>query len=324
MIFSLQKRFLVFLVLPVTLSLLIMGVTSFIYARSYLLDEWSSMVRLKLEKTAHQVQMRLDRKRAVIKMMEDADVNPEATVIEAFLTQEVSKMEGVLSAEILPVTPNNSISVKPTAPGTTNVAGVMCDIPDGDFKRPCATDQESASDIGPMGADHHERMERMMKMYSNELSFDDSHNVLSITETFGSPDHHKTKEIVVRVAFDSLIKGILEAGQWSHSYACLVKSDGRYLAHTDSSMAGLKVLGETGDPLKKKALTEMTQKSFGVIIDAGYPPDRVIGFYRVPTTDWFLIMVSRETDALAPIARFNFNSTFAVDLDGKKLTKSVE
>ena len=91
MVFSLQKRFLVFLLLPVTLSLLIMGVTSFIYARSYLLDEWSSMVRLKLEKTAHQVRMRLDRKRAVMQMMVDADLNPESTVIEAFLSQNFLK-----------------------------------------------------------------------------------------------------------------------------------------------------------------------------------------------------------------------------------------
>ena len=47
MVFSLQKRFLVFLLLPVTLTLAIVGVTSFIYARSYLLDEWGAMVRLK-------------------------------------------------------------------------------------------------------------------------------------------------------------------------------------------------------------------------------------------------------------------------------------
>ena len=146
-----------------------------------------------------------------------------------------------------------------------------------------------------------------MRMYSNQLSFNDAHNVLSITETFGSADQPKAKEIVVRVAFDSLIKGILEIGQWPHSYACLVKSDGRYLAHTDNSMAGLKVMGETGDPLEKKALTEMAQKSFGVVIGAGYPPDRMIGFYRIPTTDWFLVLVSRGTDVLAPIGRFNFN-----------------
>ena len=160
MVFSLQKRFLVFLLLPVTLSLLIMGVTSFIYARSYLLDEWSSMVRLKLEKTAHQVRMRLDRKRAVIQMMEDADLNPESTVIEAFLSQELSKMKGVLSVEVIPVVPNKSISEKPPASGTTNGGGAMCDIPDGAVNRPCVADQEIANDIRPMGVDHHSHMER--------------------------------------------------------------------------------------------------------------------------------------------------------------------
>ena len=216
-------------------------------------------------------------------------------------------MKGVLSVEVIPVVPNKSISEKTPASGTTNGGGAMCDIPDGAVNHPYVADQEIANDIRPMGVDHHSPMERMMRMYSNQLSFNDAHNVLSITETFGSGDQPKAKEIVVRVAFDSLIKGILEIGQWPHSYACLVKSDGRYLAHTDNSMAGLKVMGETGDPLENKALTEMAQKSFGVVIGAGYPPDRMIGFYRIPTTDWFLVLVSRGTDVLAPIGRFNFD-----------------
>ena len=111
-----------------------------------------------------------------------------------------------------------------------------------------------------------------MSRYGNELSFDDSHNVLSITETFGGASQQQAKKIVVKVAFDSLIKGILEVGQWRHSYACLVKPDGHYLAHTDKSMAGLKVMGETGDALEKTVLKEMTQKSFGVVIGRRISP----------------------------------------------------
>jgi len=307
MVFSLQKRFLVFLLLPVTLTLAIVGVTSFIYARSYLLDEWGAMVRLKLEKTAHQVRMRLDRKRAMMRLMENAGVNPEATAIEAFLAQELTKMEGVISVEILPLTPSKSISGNNPASQTADAKRAMCEIPDGSDQHPCVGDQKGASYFSSSRMNQHERMERMMGRYGNELSFDDSHNVLSITETFGGANQHQAKKIVVKVAFDSLIKGILEVGQWRHSYACLVKPDGHYLAHTDKSMAGLKVMGETGDALEKTVLKEMTQKSFGVVIGAGYPPDRVIGFYQVPTTDWFLVLVSRGSDVLAPIVRFNFN-----------------
>jgi adenylate cyclase len=307
MVFSLQKRFFVFLLLPVTLSLAIVGVTSFIYARSYLLDEWGAMVKLKLEKTAHQVRMRLDRKRAMMRLMADAEVNPEATAIEAFLAQELSKMQGVISVEVLPLTPSKSTSGNTPPSETADSKRAMCEIPEGQAQRPCGADRKGASYFSSSPMNQHERMERMMSRYGNELSFDDSHNVLSITETFGGAIPDQAKKIVVKVAFDSLIKGILEVGQWRHSYACLVKPDGHYLAHTDKSMAGLKVMGETGDALEKTVLKEMTQKSFGVVIGAGYPPDRVIGFYQVPTTDWFLVLVSRGSDVLAPIVRFNFN-----------------
>ncbi len=67
----------------------------------------------------------------------------------------------------------------------------MCDIPDGAAQRPCAADQERGvlfqiHGHGPSCA-HGAHDE----MYGNELSFDDSHNVLSITETFGSADQHQ-------------------------------------------------------------------------------------------------------------------------------------
>ena len=69
MIFSVQKRFLVFLLLPVVLILLVSGVASFLYARSYLLDGWTAMTKLRLEWTAHQIQMRLNSRRELMDLI---------------------------------------------------------------------------------------------------------------------------------------------------------------------------------------------------------------------------------------------------------------
>lgn len=112
MIFSLQKRFLVFLLLPVVLIVLVSGVASFLYARSYLLDEWKAMTKLRLEWTAHQIRMRLDSKRELINLVVKAETTSDSTVIQAFLTQQLSEMPGVRSVELQPLSPTRRSPMK--------------------------------------------------------------------------------------------------------------------------------------------------------------------------------------------------------------------
>ncbi|MCL5126414.1 MAG: HAMP domain-containing protein [Deltaproteobacteria bacterium] len=309
MVFSLQKRFLLLLLLPVTLSLTITGVTLFIYTRSYLLDDWTSMVKLRFEKTAHQVQMQLDKKRTVVDMIADAETNPGATAIQAFLSHQLSEMEGVLSVEILSMSPSASRPETTLHRDKLPNNEILRNIYNVSTKLAAMINDDAFRKRSGMGG-HHSHLKGTAKTHNSVLSFDDSNNVLLVTEYFGGTEQHPAKEIVVRISFDSLIKDILEVGQWHHSYACLVKPNGQYLAHTNSSMNRFGGLGETGDPLEKKVLEEMTQRNFGTILGEGYPPDRMIGFYKVPTTDWYLVLVSRGADVLAPIARFSFNYVF--------------
>jgi len=150
-----------------------------------------------------------------------------------------------------------------------------------------------------------------MRSSGSEWSFDESHNFLAMTETFGGAEEAPAKRIVVTISFESFMKGILEAGQWKDSYACLVKSDGRYLAHTDPWMNTLSRFGDTGDPLEKKVLEEMKTEDFGTVLGEGHPPDRVIGFYKVPGTDWYLLLVSQGNGIMAPIVRFRYTYILA-------------
>src|SRR5208283_1343654 len=98
MIFSLQKRFLVLLLLPVLLVLSILGLASFLYARSFLLDQWNLTTKLSLEKTAHQIQMRLDEKRGMMELIALAEKKGDPTL--SFLIQELKNQGGVLSANL--------------------------------------------------------------------------------------------------------------------------------------------------------------------------------------------------------------------------------
>ena len=58
---SLQQRLMLFLFLPVAALLISMGIIGFVYARNSLLKEWREAAVLKLQRAAHQVDMRLSR-----------------------------------------------------------------------------------------------------------------------------------------------------------------------------------------------------------------------------------------------------------------------
>lgn len=306
MVFSLQRRFLLFLFLPVILFFLIAGVASYMYARSYLLDQWGATAKVKLERTAHQIKMKLDSKRELIDLIVEAETIPDSTVTQAFLLQQLSKREGVSFVDIqtLPVQETNSGQMAEYAEKAP-----LLPVPT--IQRLLVSRFVSMNQMRGHGMEHGERREEVhgkrMTRSLPALSFDESRNFLTIAKNLGGPPEKPTRKVVVTISFDSFMKGILEVGQWKGSYACLVKSDGTILAHTDPSMNTRDTLGKTGDPLEIKVLNEMKTRTFGTVLGNGNPPDWVIGFYKVPTTDWYLVLVSKGSVILAPIVRFRFN-----------------
>ena len=65
---SLQQRLSLFMFLPVALLLIAMGFVGFIYARDSLVNQWREAAILKLQRAAHQVDMRLNRTKTWIQM----------------------------------------------------------------------------------------------------------------------------------------------------------------------------------------------------------------------------------------------------------------
>jgi hypothetical protein len=68
---SLQQRLVLFLLLPVAMLLLGMGIVGFIYARNTLLTQWREAAILKLQRAAHDVDMRLSRPKEWLQMYND-------------------------------------------------------------------------------------------------------------------------------------------------------------------------------------------------------------------------------------------------------------
>ncbi|MDH3555985.1 MAG: hypothetical protein OES18_09075, partial [Deltaproteobacteria bacterium] len=68
---SLQQRLMLFLFLPVAALLIGMGMIGFVYARNSLLTQWREAAVLKLQRAAHEVDMRLSRPLKWLEMYND-------------------------------------------------------------------------------------------------------------------------------------------------------------------------------------------------------------------------------------------------------------
>lgn len=338
MVFSLQRRFILFLFLPVTLVLLLTSVAAFFYAQFYLLHEWESAAKIRLEKMGLEIKTKLDQKREIIALLADAQTTPDSNVTQVFLVQHLLHQDGVRFVDIRDTDKGSTQSTRsnkqtdavPSARGAGKVTRDRESI----LKREPATNEnvQGPMMMNPMMPQHPMMMDRMrsrlggmtkpksspgattgqhylmMRGRRLDVSLDESGSFLSIVKEVEIAGKLE-KKIVVTVSFDSFMKGILEASDstGTGSYACLVSSDGKYLAHTDPSMYTLHELGETGHSVDKRVLEEMKKQQFGTVYGEGYPPHWIVGFYRVPTTDWYLLVSSKGSVVLAPIMRFQLN-----------------
>ena len=117
---------------------------------------------------------------------------------------------------------------------------------------------------------------------------------------------HTLGSLKTNVSFPYLMEGVLSFS-WDKSYmACLVDDQGRYLAHTNPSMKGLRKLGDSHNPLDKILLKEMQTRSSGTVLGPGYPPTEVSGFYHLQTAPWAILLYARGQQVLEPINNFRF------------------
>jgi len=286
MVFSLEKRFLVFLLIPLTLIVGLLAFGNFFVARSYLLAQWAESTRLKLEKAAHQITMELDEKMELITLIGKAENVPHGDLLQAFLIQQLSATKGV-----------NFVDVQLLPQGQPQVGIREID----------ATDYDSGAGEG---------------LYTMELCGDFGFcapitnagaldRSLRIVKMLGEAEKPPSKRLVVRISFDSLITPVREMAQWQGSIPLLVTSAGQLLAADDKAFADRKQLGDNGDELEKKLLEEIRNKPYGTVSGKGRPPDQIIGFYKVPSINWYVVLISPGSTLMAPLVRFRFYSLMA-------------
>jgi len=286
---SLQQRLSVFLLLPLTLLLILIGFTGFIYARNLLISQWQEASILKLQRAAHQVDMRLQHVKEWIRIFNQAAGDRDNPMLRLLAIEQLEKQDSV---DHVYLTWGNS----PThsAKLQNGQMSSLSSMPKGHRQG--------------MGS-HNRVMRRFHSARIKELTpprYDDAinHETVSLISDLNDEQGRPVGRLEVVLEFNVLIENVRESGWWQSNKAYLVDSTGKVLTGTSSEE--LDSLSESKQALERETLKALLSKPFGTLRGQGHPPREVSGFYRLQEAPWSLVMIAPGKEILLPIVRFRF------------------
>ena len=278
---SLQQRISIFLILPVAFLLTLMGIAGFIYARNLLLSQWREASVLKLQRAAHQVDMRLANVKDWIQVFNQTSVGQDTAAIHKLAIEQLKKQPDVDQVDLTWIdnqTPVHALS-------GNRMSRRMKQMADG---RPMM-----------MRRFHQARIQQITPpRYDDAIN----HETVSLISDLNDENGQTVGRLEVVLDFKVLIKEVIESGWWQSNEAYLISDGGKIL--TVAEIEKPESPADNSGPLEREALQAMKTKSYGTILGAGHPPAEVIGFYKLQQAPWSLIMIAPGKEILAPIVRF--------------------
>lgn len=280
---SLQQRLVLFLLLPVSALLLGMGFVGFIYARNSLLTQWREAALLKLQRAAHDVDMRLSRPKEWLQTFNDTGGEHYDERTQDWILGQLRQINGV---------------ERVTLTTADEKAGeeVLHLHRDGYTGR-----GRQERTMGASRGRMHFHRARIAEITPPHYDTFLEQETVSIMSELIDADGRTIGRLEVAIRFDYLLENVGVAGWWQSNRAFLVDNKGRVLISTDPDR---QQLGENNDPLELATLTAIKQETSGTILGQGHPPDEVGGFHRLEEAPWSVVMVAPGRAILAPIARF--------------------
>lgn len=289
---SLQQRLTIFVLFPVALLLIGMGFAGFIYARNSLLGQWREAAILKLQRAAHRVDMRLDRVKKWIEVLDEAGESQDPELVYSWVVDRLKRAEGVSRVDLI------WTNEKAESREASKNFRLMEQIP---------------TRMGQMGGmkESQERnrimMRRLRRAKISEITpprYDSlvKKKTVSLISLLVDKNGQTIGQFEVVLGFDSLIANIIESGWWQSNKAFLVDDKGNILAGTVPQER--KALADNNDPVEVKTLDALKAEPFGTIHGPGHPPVEVSGFYKLEQAPWNLVMIAPGEKVLAPIVKF--------------------
>jgi adenylate cyclase len=98
---TLQRRFIFLLLVPVTLFLLGFGVLGYRFIQNILFTEWQEIAILRLERAAHQMDMRLHGQMQLMESFARAGQDPRGKEIQGWLLERIKAQPGVTQVKLI-------------------------------------------------------------------------------------------------------------------------------------------------------------------------------------------------------------------------------
>lgn len=257
----------IFLILPVAIFLMVTGMSGYVYIRNSLLQEWQETAILRLERAAHQIDMRLQLLRQWMEALAQTDSGPHRAALQEWVLKQLQGQAGVTQARL-----------------TWGEA------------RP-----------GESAAKFRAATQKVARISPPQYFYPPGQETVGIRSELLDEAGDYLGQVEVIVNFNYLMQDLLTSGWMQSHLACLVDADkGNYLAHTDPAMKGRHCLGETQDALELAMFKAMKEKPSDTLLGVGYTMDQVIGYYRLHAAPWAIMLHAPGSKILAPILRFRF------------------
>lgn len=287
---SLQKRLFLFLLFPVAVLLIAMGLLIFVYARESLLTQWKEAATLKLERAARDVDARLSGPVDWMEMFHGTAGEPRGDAVRAWV---VKQLEGLNGVERVTVTGAEKQAEAGSRAG-------QCPIHPQSGK--CYTWSRGGDNpwmerwMGEMEFERAEIAGISLPRYDELIA----HETVTLASDLLDRNGKAVGRLEVAIRFQYLIEGALKSG-WSQSErAFLVSGEGKVLACNVSEEAEKACYDEA----VRAAVEAMQKKTSGTIIHPDRSREDVVGFYRLKEAPWSLVVVAPSNEILAPISRF--------------------
>ena len=268
---TLQGKLIVLLLIPVFLIILAGGVASFLYSRDAMLKQWNESAVLKLQRAAHDLEMRISKPIDLVNMFYKTKPGDNILRSQKKLAQHIEGMDGVVRVGFTYIKPVKSSS---------------------------SMNMENMPMKNMVMNFHHTKI---LKITAPEFDAGAGHKTVKFVLSLFNQSDEVVGNLEIIMSLKYLLQDIFNLGWWQSDWACVVDQTGKYIAHTNMVMKGRDFLGGTFDSVEVSILNEMKKRPFGTVKSKGYPPETVAGFYKLKNVPWTIIMFAQGNKILKPI-----------------------
>lgn len=275
---SLQQRTILFILLPTFLLLLGTSFFGFIYLRDILLTQWGEVAISRLQRTAHQIDMRLMRPKELLLLLHNGPDSGVNRLLFDNIINQIRRIEEVVDVNVVWPEKNQT--------------------EDGAL---------SARPLEMMGRINHYRFDRFSispPRYNKKLD----NRTVSLVSEFTSGKGSAVGQIEIIISFYNLIDQIINAPWWKTNKAYLVGGEGDVLINTSlkfdlEDYFPMRAFG-TVSTLERDTLEAMKKQNSGTVFGPGSPPSEISGYCRLKEAPWTMVVIAPGDVVLAPIIRF--------------------